>query len=550
MAKPDPAALARAARRFTELLTAWPSVTGSAGEAHFAGKLAGLLAEWPLFRANPDDLRLVQAPGGAHPDRASVLALVRGRGSRTVLLAGHFDTVPIDDYGDLAPLAGKPTELTSALVTRLKASGENPQALQDLESGAFLPGRGLLDMKAGVAAGLAVLEAFAADPDREGNLLLVACPDEEENSAGMRSVAAMLPGYLEENGLDPLLTINLDATCDNADGTEGRVVTLGTIGKLLMSALVIGKESHACYPFDGVNAAYLAAQLVAEMEYAPELGETGLGDGTAPPTALGMKDLKPVYNVTTPARVWTFWNVLHHKRNAADVLDAATSVADRAITIARDRALQRAQAMGGKLSASWSAIPVMTFAELRQRACARDRTFAETYASEAAKLAALPDMDLPSRSRELVEFAWERSGLPGPAVVLCIGSMPYPPVKWPENAERVRLAIGEAMEGTARAHATTITTRPFFPAISDISFMGPVDADDLALVAENTPLWGSTITWDVAKSPTPGIPTINAGPWGRDYHHYLERAHIGYTFEVLPDLVDAIARQVIAAKAR
>ena len=37
--------------------------------------------------------------------RAAVVALRRGRGARTVVLTGHFDTVRIDDYGELAPLA-------------------------------------------------------------------------------------------------------------------------------------------------------------------------------------------------------------------------------------------------------------------------------------------------------------------------------------------------------------------------------------------------------------------------------------------------------------
>lgn len=549
MGKSAGADLAASARRYTEILTGWPSVTGSSDEAAFAGRLAALLADWPIFRDNPADITIVPAPGGAHAGRASVLALVRGNGSRTVLLAGHFDTVPVDDYGELAPLAGEPDKLRNALLSRLEASGENIGALEDLRSSAFVPGRGLLDMKSGLAAGLAVLEAFAGDPGRQGNLLLLACPDEEENSAGMRSVSAMLPAFLDERALDPLLTVNLDATCDNGDGKAGRVVTMGTIGKLLLSALVVGKESHACYPFDGVNAAYLAAELVAEMEYAPELGERGETDGTAPPTALGLKDLKPLYNVTTPARVWAFWNVLHHRRKAADILSAAADVARRAMANARCRAEKRSEAMAVALSDVWRTIPVVTFADLRKAAEERDESFAESFSSFAGSLAGRSELDLPTRSRMLVEFSWERSGLAGPAIVLCIGSMPYPPVEWPAGTADVRSAIEEAIKTTAERHGTTIETRPFFPAISDISFMGPVDAEDLAVTAINTPLWGSSIAWDIEKKATPAIPTINAGPWGRDYHHFLERAHAGYTFGVLPDLVETIVRKVLGAKA-
>jgi arginine utilization protein RocB len=534
------------ARYFSDLMVGWPSVTGTLDEALFAARLRSELATWPVFASPAGHLATVAAPG-AFSDRASVLALVRGRGARTVILAGHFDTVPVDDYGDLAPLAGNPEALRERLIARLEASGDNPLALEDLKSGRFLPGRGMLDMKSGIAAGLAVLERFAADPDRAGNLLLLATPDEEENSAGMRSIAAMLPSFLNQHGLEAALTINLDAICDNEDGAAGRVVTMGCIGKLLLSALVVGKEAHACYPLSGVNAAYLAAELVAEMEYAPELGELAGPDLASPPTVLGLKDLKAGYNVTLPARVWTFWNVLLHRRKAGEVLAAGAAIAKRAAGRAAARMRDRAAAMGGGASptADWDDIPVMTFAELSARAAEASPGHAEAFETRARELAARHELDLPTKSRELVDFTWGQSGLQGPAIVLCIGSMPYPAIGWPEDAGDLEEAIEKAIQETSSAHGVSIERRAFFPAIADMSFMGPVDADDLREVSRNAPLWGSAIEWDLERGATPGIPTINAGPWGRDYHHWLERTHDGYTFRVLPDLVDAIARRVL-----
>jgi hypothetical protein len=92
---------------------------------------------------------------------------------------------------ELGPLAFKPDELLAALIADLESRPLNAteqQALDDFNSGAFLPGRGILDMKSGIAAGKAVLEAFAEEPDRSGNLLLIATPDEERGSRGMRSL--------------------------------------------------------------------------------------------------------------------------------------------------------------------------------------------------------------------------------------------------------------------------------------------------------------------------------------------------------------------------
>lgn len=531
------------ARYFADLMVGWPSVTGTPEEALFSDRLKAELGTWSVFRDNPADLLKVPAPG-MH-DRASVMALVRGEGTQTVILVGHFDTVSVDDYGDLAHLSGEPEALSEALIARLAASGANPRALDDLMSRRFLPGRGMLDMKSGIAAGLAVLERFAAGPGRTGNLLLIACPDEEENSSGMRSAAEMLPSFLAENGLDAELTINLDAICDNEDGAAGRVVAMGCIGKLLLSALVIGKDAHACYPLDGVNAAYLAAELVAEMEYAPELGEIAERSLASPPTVLGLKDLKPAYNVTIPSRVWAFWNVLMHRRKAVDIMSTAAAIAARATRRAAERMAERATRMGGRVepAAAWREIPVLTYEALLKKAEAASESFAGDFSALAGGLAARHDVDLPTKSRELAEFAWTRSGLEGPAIIFCIGSMPYPAIVWPEGFAAIEAAIDGAVAETSAAHGEAIVKHPFFPAIADMSFVGAIDEDNLRAVAANTPLWGSSITWPAADALR--VPAINVGPWGRDFHHWLERTHVGYTFRVLPDLVDAIARRVL-----
>lgn len=537
------------ARELSLTLTGWPSVTGSAGEADFAPRLAGLLAGLPYFQANPDDLVVLPVPGGAHA-RANVLALVRGQGSRTVALAGHFDVVPVDDYGDLAALAFAPEALRAGLIERLRASGTFAQALDDLESGRFLPGRGLLDMKSGLAAGLAVLERFAADPARSGNLLLIATPDEEDRSDGMRAAAAALPGFLAERGLAVALGINLDALCDNGDGRDGRVVALGCIGKLLLSALVVGKEAHACYPLDGVNAAYLAAELVAEMELAPELGERAGAEIAAAPTALGMRDLKSLYNVTTPGQVWAFWNVLTQRRPAREVMAIAHQVAERAMARAAARLVERARRFTPDLALTeaWARLEVTSFDAVLGKAVAREPAFRQRFDARAAELAAQDGLDLPTRSQLLTEFAWDAAGLEGPAIVLGFASMPYPAVNWTsgEAADQLKEIVVTAMTRTAQATGTDITTRCHLPVIVDMSFLGPTDQADLAAIAEATPIWGSSIRWDPAE-PGPSFPMVNIGPWGRDYHHWLERVDQDYAFGVLPLLVWNVATDVLRA---
>jgi arginine utilization protein RocB len=546
---PPVVTLSQRARDIALALTSWPSVTGSQDEAAFAHKLAAFLREHRYFTAHSDHLVVAPIPGD-RLNRSNVLALVRGKGSQTVILSGHFDTVPTDDYGALQPLAGSPDELLPALVAELEASGADPGALLDFRSGHFLPGRGLLDMKAGLAAGLAVLEAFADHPGRIGNLLFVATPDEEDRSAGMRAAADLLPTFLAGHGLNAKLAVNLDAICDEGDGGSGRVVAFGCIGKLLLSAFTVGVESHAAYPLAGVNAAYLAAELVAELEFASELGEESGPELASPPTVLGSRDLKSQYNVTVPGSVWTYWNVMLHRRSSQDVLAIAKELTHRAMTRAAARMAERLVKLAAPVvqSTSWIGIPVLTFAELCEVARKRNSDFDADFARWADCLARPSPLDLPTRSRHLVEETWRASGLQGPAVVLGFGSMPYPSVAWPDSADRLRGRIMEAIQETELLAGAPIGTVEYFPAIADMSFVGPVNRADLAATARQTPIWGSSILWDLAKGGTPNIPIVNIGPWGRDYHHRLERVHAPYAFDILPILIQNVTRQVLEAR--
>lgn len=227
---PDPAR----AEYWARTMTALPSVSGSADEAAFADRLVALLRAAPAFAGRPDAVWTMPVPGGRHP-RSCVAALARGRGRRTVVLTGHFDTVPTEDYGDLQPLALDPDALAAGLAARLARGVHSPaeaRARDDLATGDYMPGRGLLDMKGGLAAGLAAIEAFIANPEADGNLLFLAVPDEEVNSAGARAAAPLLARAAADRGLDLVAAINLDAIADDGDGTAGRAIALGTIGKL------------------------------------------------------------------------------------------------------------------------------------------------------------------------------------------------------------------------------------------------------------------------------------------------------------------------------
>jgi arginine utilization protein RocB len=469
------------ARQLALHLTSFPSITGTQKDAEMAGHLAEALRFDQVWtRAVPND----------HANRSNVFALKRGKSNRTIVLTGHFDVVPVDDYGPLADLAFSPEPLLTATIARLKATSDHPKALSDFESGAFLPGRGLLDMKAGLAAGIAAMEHFAGDM----TLLFIGVTDEEERSAGARAAIPHLKETVAAENLKIELIINMDSISDQGDGSKGRIVTYGSIGKQLLAALVIGKQTHAGYPQDGVNASYVMSELVRAIELSPLLAEQTGPEIAAAPATLHAKDGKHGYNVTTPATAFAYWNTMQHRRSGAEVLEIAMGLAGEAVKQAETKTGHR--------------IALKTMSELPK----------STASSNAAL--SLPD-------QTAIALAEMTKNISDPTVFIGFASIPYPAVLLKNRT--LRTTISNAVKPFCLGEVN------YFAGISDMSFFGETSGD-LSTVAANTPIWGGGFTM-----PEPGgYPCINIGPWGRDYHTWLERLHAPYAFETLPRVLLAV----------
>lgn len=521
-------------------LVARPSVTGTADEASFGPWLVAYLRGW-AERTVPA-AEVWPFPVGPGDGRHVVALLLRGSGARTVVLTGHYDTVTVDDYGDLAPLAGDPIRLRDALLARLEGATTTAarRVQEDLASGTFLPGRGLLDMKGGLAAGLAALASIGR-AGFAGNLLFLAVPDEENASAGARAAAAELPGLASARGLQVAAVINLDAIADDGDGSAGRVLATGTVGKVLPTALVVGRPVHSGFALRGVNAAVLAGAIAARLEWAPELTDDSGGVPGTPASLLALQDGKTGYDVTTPGTAWMFWNVPLHQRDPAGVLREVERLVREAVAECLAGLARRAgqSALAADAAALESEVPVMTFAGLLRDVAARDpgvHGFLDQIARDAA------EADLPERCRRVTVALWERSGRSGPAVVLGLGSMPYLATGITEEAVLGRLRSFLA-DAPAR-HGVTLSETAYFAGISDMSFFGQADDRVLSELAAETPVWAQAVK--LGPGALAQVPTVNLGPWGRDYHTPWERTHVDYAFRVIPALVEDLARRLLA----
>lgn len=522
-------------RALTLELVRIPSVTGTPDETAFAPILEQLLRRETYFQAHPDHLRL-EASVNDPCSRQTLFALVRGQGRQTVMLTGHYDTVSLDNYGTLKHWALEPEILLPRLIADLRSDAEtleNRVALRDLESGDFMPGRAALDMKSGLAAGMAVLEQFSQTPERVGNLLFVVVPDEEVNSFGMRSALPQLLRLSQEWNLDLRAAINMDASSDPQS------IYLGSIGKLLPSVYFLGRPTHVSEPFEGVNPNLMAAELTRELECNPVFGDQFSAD-TAPPASLYQTDLRLHYDVTTPANAWCSFNVLTKHRSPEEVLAQFAHQVQRAMERSLELLRARSLAVLGKPRA-WTA-RVLTYAELL--ALTLERAGAEVVTRlhrEHARLARQSDFDAIAFSQRCLQDFVRESRLEGPLAVVCFASLHYPAVSLGGSvkASRLQAAVQRAVK-----RQPELCVRDFFPGISDMSFFG-TNTDSLESLSGNTPAWAHGLSYDAHAAQGLDVPIINIGPWGSAYHQRLERLYEPYAFETLPELLLTVAHDLL-----
>jgi arginine utilization protein RocB len=509
-------------------LVGWPSVTGTSAETEFGERLQMLIRSLPYFRTHPEAVWLEPVPDDPL-GRSNLFALVRGGGASGVVLMGHYDVVSTEPYGGLQDLAFRPEELRTALVEELSRSARSAAdqlALNDLADAAFLPGRGILDMKSGLAAGLAVLLRCAEAG--EGTVLFIASPDEEALSAGARAAVSGLGRVAERTGIEFVAAVNLDSEVDPGDGSRGRAVFLGSVGKLLPAALLVGRPAHSGAPFAGVNAAYLGAALAVDLELSPIWSTPGEA-GIAPPVCLSLRDLKSGYDVTLPSMSFVAFNVMFHQRAPAEVFQAFVEQVGIVLRRALRTLADRATAAGAQVS--WSEPAVLTLAEL-------------PGVGEPGPVTS-PDPLL--GSWDAAVSAVRRAGVDGPAAVALLAGPYYPSVALGDDRRSARLLEIAALhaERLGAERGAPISLRDCFPGISDMSFLGSGRAGAVhEVVNTNTPDAGR-FSWDGFLSARLEVPVVNIGPWGRDYHERLERVHEGYSFETLPELIYSVVRDLL-----
>ncbi len=508
-------------RALTERLVSFPSVSPDVvAETTCAAALRALLpagleqGEW-------------YAPDG----RPVVWARLRGRGAgpgsrRMVLLLSHYDTVGVDEFATLGGRLGDRIAFDPGALRELflnyatdALSAGSHALLEDLAEerahpGSWMFGRGALDTKSGIAAGIVALEALAQDEALAGDVFFISCPDEEHASAGMLAAVPELARLKREEGLDLVGGLNLDIAPEP-------VAYAGVVGKALVGLYVLGRPTHAAAPFEGVDAAQLAATIVARATSSRELVDCAGGYAAAPPVALRMRDLKSGYNLQTVAEAEVELNFITITRPLSETLDELRRVALAALAdLLRSMQELASWAQPGRPTRSAPADPngrVLLWPELLQRAGEPGELFEISEAPD-ARIATL------ARLRHVVR----ESRLPGPAVVIHL-LPPYYPYAAPGGGPLVRATRDVmAREG--------LEVRPFHPLVTDASYLA-WRAEPPEVLERYMPSYGREYTLPLEAMRALDLDVVNLGPWGRDPHGRFERVRCDWTFGRLPGLV-------------
>jgi arginine utilization protein RocB len=539
--------------RLTDELVNVESVVNTAGEIRMADRLHQIIASFPYFGQHPDQLIKTRTVNDER-ERYNVLAFVKGtkaQSSKTVILMGHMDTVGIEDYAHLREKACDPRQLMLALCEE-----PLPQLVKEhLDSGEWHFGRGVLDMKSGVASHLYLLKYYSEHPEElAGNLVLLAECDEEDGSHGVLSALKELKKWREQHGFDYVALINSDFVSADCEGDENRYIYKGTIGKLLPSFFITGAETHVGSCFEGLDPNFIAAELTRRISYNPDLVDDALGEFPAPPVSLKQMDLKPSYTVQTALAAYVYYNFFILSWSPKEVLaklkEQAEIAFDSALQTLRDRYRQYCERSGAAIRELPWKTRVLIYEEM-QDMLVKEHGERFVRHMQAFKAKLLEDKSLDTRmfAARVVEEAWNWMRDKSPAIILFYSSLYSPRVEVTGKDERERQlldALEQAIAALQPHYRHPIVAKNFFPHISDMSFVALSDDEEgIRALCDNNPAWGTKHYVEYQDIRDLNVPAINIGPYGFDAHKKYERMEVAYSAEMVPNLTNEVIRRLL-----
>lgn len=536
------------AKRIEEIaiqLTNELSVVETPGELDATQKVYDIFSEMDYFKENPKNLRFVDVPND-RLGRKSVISILKGKkgnSNETVLMIGHTDTVGISDYGPLKEYANQPYILTEKFKEIQSTLPE--EVRRDLNSGDYLFGRGLFDMKTGDAIIMAIMEEISKDIENfQGNLVFAAVCDEEANSSGMLSVIPELVKMKEEEGFDYLALLDTDYMTSEYEGDENKYVYIGTVGKLMPSFYIVGKETHVGESFKGLDPNQISSAITTRINLNADFCDVKEGEVTLPPITLKQRDLKPEYSVQIAKTATLFFNYATHSSTPDEVLAKMKDAATEAFQLSIDNLNTQYERFCKLAGREYTKLPwearVITYEELYSKVKSElgseldekiERLTEDMLANEN-----IDDRDFSLKLVEAVHNLWSDRE----PVVIVYFTPPYYPHIYVEGKDQREKALLKAVEDAVNTTESdyNLVYKKFFPYISDLSYgAAPKDPKIIAALKNNMPGYGSKYSLPLEDMQKLDLPVLDIGAFGKDAHKFTERIEKKYSFEVAPELV-------------
>ena len=506
------------------------------------------------FQDNPENW-------GLHPIENDSLGrhvpwgLLKGDGQDTVVLLHHSDTVDTQDYGKLAYLATDP----KALMDHYKTAGVtlDQDSQRDLESGDWIFGRGVCDMKGGAAIHMALMEAYCQENNFKGNLLLIAVPDEENLSAGMRGAVPLLKTLKDERELNYILMLNVEPH-ERKKANTG-VLYQGAVGKLMPLVYVKGKLAHVGQVYSGLNPTNILSEIIRKTEVNADFIESVGNTTTMPPTWLYAKDQKQVYDVSLPIAAAGYMNLLTLDRSPGDIFEQLRKIclnAFEAVIENVNTSFHKYREISGVQLPDLKWEPkVMLFAEAAEKA---KEDAGDAYLAAMVKMTkhiknavAANEMTLIDGAYKMIETTLEHINDPSPVVIIALAPPYYPNVHnqmLGKKAEPVNQAAKMIMDHARNDWGEAYEMQDYFTGLCDLSYaMFQSDDQGIAYIENNMLMWKDMYYIPFESIRELSIPILNLGPWGKDFHKNTERVYAPDLLKKTPALIDMLLKHLLSS---
>ncbi|MED1599944.1 M20/M25/M40 family metallo-hydrolase [Alkalihalophilus marmarensis] len=525
-------------------LTAVESVVGTSKEVEMGEKIEELVNQIEYFKAHPEAVCRIPIKDD-HWNRFSVTAVYEGNpnDSSAYVLLSHFDVVGVDDFGQYKDLAFNHHRYTKQL-EQLEDLSED--AATDLATGEWLFGRGVMDMKAGLAVQLAVM-SDAIENRKPINLILLATPDEERNSEGMLAAVEWLAELRQTKGYDQMVGICSEPSFTSFPGDQSKYVYTGSVGKMLPLVCAVGLETHVGEPLAGVNASWMISEVVSEMELSDRFYEQSGEEIVPPPTVLRLADLKYEYNVQTPTFAYATFNILTYTKTVQDVLNEVNEVVSESANTINQRLSGRYQTY--KVKRQHPAVSVYTYGELKERGTA---LYGESFTGQLESISKrvyqnggdTRDVTI-ALAKEVGDYFVDLA----PFYLVMLAPPFYPSVRLEEkNADEAALLyeVGELQKWTEETFGENISRMHYFPGLSDVSY-GKMDKDLKVkqTLEREMPALSNGYDLPITAIQSLQMATVNIGPYGKDAHKRTERLHLPFFTDVTPYMLMRFIDQMI-----